>query len=457
MASCDAFPDGCCVPGDDHTYEGRLDTVECNAFQGPEGRAGGSEFVPDTAPIDEWIDVPGARGNSAGAAVWEALRDPTHFDFRPMTGTYLAGAGTGAYAGGLGHGAHYWIPGRQAAAASFPIPAVAAEVTPVAVSAARPVGGGYDVMFLQGRGAAAHRVYAGVAGAGSLALLGTLSGDANVYTLPGSLGVAAGAEVHWRVDAVAADGTVREGEVWNFRVKAGAPRPARHPATCETFEDTTEHTFGAGDRLHSDNLQLPALSGVWADRRRVTALRVCLNLTTESTLGDFHTRAVFSYGDGASHFAMLDHWNNPDSSADRYDYICFGDGGAAPLPKSDGGVWAAAAPFTSALYAPVNPILASFRAAPFTDAHVLEKTLIRAKLLSFDQNPGDGHGATLHAWKVERCHEPYGVATDPATWPVCSGTPPPTEWTLIVDEGAAGRGSGYSLSLPFAFLFLLLY
>ena len=102
----------------------------------------------------------------------------------------------------------YWIPGRQIAWASAPVPYDgAAGVLPSA-----------DLMFLQGRGARSHRVLLAAEEGGALEHVTTLHGPDNVFVPPSRF--RPGATYRWRVDAVGAaggNGTV-EGPVWSFSV-----------------------------------------------------------------------------------------------------------------------------------------------------------------------------------------------------------------------------------------------
>jgi hypothetical protein len=152
------------------------------------------------------------------------LRDPDNWDFRPKKGSPLVDTGTladmdkfkyykephfvgkspdiGAYE----HGDKtYWIPGYQYPHASTPVPpdhAVAVKSTA-------------DLMFLGGREAVKHNVWVG-SSAESLKQSAELS-DTNIFS-PSSL--IAGKTYFWRVDAVAADGSVIPGAVWKFTVES---------------------------------------------------------------------------------------------------------------------------------------------------------------------------------------------------------------------------------------------
>ncbi|MBT3378426.1 MAG: hypothetical protein HN742_01710 [Lentisphaerae bacterium] len=172
--------------------------------------------------------MPGIKANNliAPGAVTGNLRDPVNLDFRPKPGAAAVDAGLvtrpddlthpearfedpgcvgdspdiGAYE----HGAdQYWIPGRQKAQASTPVP-------PDGAVGVRPDA---DLMFLAGRHAQRHIVWAGRAG-GELRTIAELQ-DANIAA-PGEL--VPGQTYRWRVDTINATGAVIRGPVWTFKV-----------------------------------------------------------------------------------------------------------------------------------------------------------------------------------------------------------------------------------------------
>jgi hypothetical protein len=152
------------------------------------------------------------------------LRDPANLDFRPKPGSEIIDAGftirkrpsedinveippalgsapdIGAYESG---DPTYWIPGRQLAAASAPVPPDGS--TTVKTDA--------DLMFLGAYKATRHILnFTNDAGDHKerVELDGTNIAD------PGEL--RPGQRYTWRVDAVLPDGTVAEGEHWTFTV-----------------------------------------------------------------------------------------------------------------------------------------------------------------------------------------------------------------------------------------------
>jgi hypothetical protein len=153
------------------------------------------------------------------------LRDPDNLDFRPRAGSPIIDAalsltrddlpegfpydfeplphlGAGPDIGAYEHGAkRYWIPGFQAAHASTPIP-------PDGSLTART---DCDLMFLEGRGAVRHTVWFGRSPEG----LGKIAdvAETNIVKPPP---LARNGVYYWRVDAIAADGSVQTGPVWTF-------------------------------------------------------------------------------------------------------------------------------------------------------------------------------------------------------------------------------------------------
>merc|ERR1719210_2704926 len=184
----------------------------------------------------------------------DLLRDPYNFDFRPKTEQYPKGLLQGAktnvpkfktingsnidVSGGFDIGAYqdssttYWIPGKMFVQPSTPVP-------PHTTTTARA---DLDLMFLEGRGAAHHNVYfsqdpcqAWRAWANGPQHIAQLSGSNIVHrNLLGDLQAATW--YYWRVDAVAADGTVRRGPLWCFAVGAGEGGCSGPP--CSQWEAT---------------------------------------------------------------------------------------------------------------------------------------------------------------------------------------------------------------------------
>lgn len=144
--------------------------------------------------------------NVLDGAVWQQLRDPEHYDFRPREGSIVAQSGAGPY----GLGAQYWIPGRREWRASSPIP-------PNGVSGADAL---LDIMFLGALGYDRHEVFFG-ASPKALKSIAILEHESNVQNVTsGNSPLPAGSTWWWRVDAVDSEGNLAApGEVWSFTVR----------------------------------------------------------------------------------------------------------------------------------------------------------------------------------------------------------------------------------------------
>lgn len=123
------------------TYEGRDNLLQGNAMESFKGATGGGTASPDTSAVDAAFDSTGTMslisGNSAGA-LYDELRDPQNWDFRPKVGSNFLAASIGPY--DLSDPTVYRIPGRRTYRASTPVPPDGA--TDVQLDA--------DLMFLPG-------------------------------------------------------------------------------------------------------------------------------------------------------------------------------------------------------------------------------------------------------------------------------------------------------------------
>ena len=142
------------------------------------------------------------------------LRDPDNLDFRPRRGSQLIDGGVpidginegfvgtapdiGAYE--FGH-SNYWIPGRQLARATTPVPP----------DRGINVKTDADLMWLAGKDAIAHRVYFGT----DPDRLEFQKRQTNNIFSPGRL--TPGSTCYWRLDEVTPSGTIT-GPVWTFVV-----------------------------------------------------------------------------------------------------------------------------------------------------------------------------------------------------------------------------------------------
>lgn len=172
--------------------------------------------------------------------VQEILRDPANWDFRPRADAVewidqgtpvtcsIKGESVDVTAGYLGEapdiGAYefgdtaYWIPGRQEAEASMPVPKNGGQGVPVDA----------DLMYLIGLGGEKARIYVG-ADPDRLALAAEKNDPQNIVSLSGSDELkegfryrwSPGKTYFWRVDTIRPDGTVIEGDVWSFTTAGG--------------------------------------------------------------------------------------------------------------------------------------------------------------------------------------------------------------------------------------------
>lgn len=175
--------------------------------------------------------------NPLGLAVENQLENTGWLDFRPaaratsvvdrgvpfasLTGTTVGAPDIGAYERGA---PVYWIPGRRDRQATFPIVPDGAVDVPLT----RDV-----LMWRPAYNATAHQVYFGtsrtavlLANSDSPEIRARYANEANVFTLPALTG---GQTYYWRIDAIAADGSVAAGEVWRFST-ARSPSDPTPPA-----------------------------------------------------------------------------------------------------------------------------------------------------------------------------------------------------------------------------------
>ena len=323
-------PHGCSV----HAHAGEEVDAFTNIGSVTRGNVGIME--PGTVGgLNKPYDIPGehthnlnlataTHGASAERERRNLFRDYDNYDFRPHPEGPLVDAGVehgiagmaidGAPAtvgeapdiGAYEHGSPtYWIPGRQYAHASAPVPPTGA--TKVLPSA--------DLMFLPGKSAASHVVYQAVVSSAAsrrrrrslrrlsesvvdgdgddayvLAYAATLEGDANVYTPSAPL--VPGTTHAWRVDAVGADGTVETGQEWTFTVG------------CEDYgcEDCGEATAEAACMACEEGQQLMiGLSNSGSPVGRCTEAGGCLD-------GRWDLNATSTVYQGPARYCDQDTW-----------------------------------------------------------------------------------------------------------------------------------------------------
>jgi hypothetical protein len=170
-----------------------------------------------------------AAGNCAAFDVRTDLDGKDWFDFRPASnasrilgkGVAIEGLAVGSADKKPDVGAYergdsvYWIPGRREPKASFPI----------VPDGARGVPAGRDaLMWRPAYGAVSHRLLFSTSREGLVQPTATrveknFTGEENVFLLPK---LKPGTAYFWRVDAVKADASVVEGEIWTFTTEPGA-------------------------------------------------------------------------------------------------------------------------------------------------------------------------------------------------------------------------------------------
>lgn len=106
----------------------------------------------------------------------------------------------------------YWIPGRQEARASMPIPKAGAENVPLDA----------DLMYLIGLKGVKVRVYFGT-DPEALALIASKDDPQNIVTPTGDQALGNSRRYYWRVDTELADGSVVAGDTWSFSTAGEDP------------------------------------------------------------------------------------------------------------------------------------------------------------------------------------------------------------------------------------------
>ena len=153
---------------------------------------------------------PGNFSNNAYDNVYDHLRDPDNFDFRPKPMSNYISRGIGPYGEeSMKHGGVYWIPGRQLFTASMPIP----------LNGTKTARCDADLMWLGGFAADSHDVYFGTdkvavtsATPSSPEFQGNFKLPSNIVN-PGPMKQRT--KYYWRVDAKLED-TLWGTEVWEF-------------------------------------------------------------------------------------------------------------------------------------------------------------------------------------------------------------------------------------------------
>lgn len=221
-----ASGDGFCCKGNQHEiYNNSGIYQQCEMWT-----PGNADSVIRNNAVDNLIPdpLPGSSSHNCGDfSMLYLLRDPDNFDFRPRAGyTNLIDQGTNVTcdingetvdvtAGYLGdapdigayeYGASaYWIPGRQEAQASVPVPRDGAAYARLDA----------DLMYLIGLGGASADIYFGTS-SNALTFLTRKTDPENIVTLSDYTALDDNTTYYWRVDTVLDDGSVVTGEVWSF-------------------------------------------------------------------------------------------------------------------------------------------------------------------------------------------------------------------------------------------------
>ncbi|WP_372846651.1 hypothetical protein [Pontiella sp.] len=283
-----AVGDGCHLKGDNHevynnTGIGKWSSVEVSIGKGGNAhstsRNNAADLLddyleqasnPDYFTSEAWFSttnstyhrnendwgLPGDDSNNVAAQkesfkMSSQLRDADNWDFRPRaTATALIDQGTNVTctvngvafdvtAGFLGDapdiGAYefgkdsYWIPGRQEAQASMPVPKNAAVAVPIDA----------DLMYLIGLGGARAHIYVG-SSPDQLEFAATRKDPQNIVEFAEAPGLEPNQTYYWRVDTELADGSVETGEVWSFDTVGMIPMSSRTVAKSAYWDPVTD-------------------------------------------------------------------------------------------------------------------------------------------------------------------------------------------------------------------------
>ena len=328
---CIADNETCCVAGDSNTYENINSIFLGNGMDGFLALVGGSTSAPSTAEVDSRFAVMRSENNSAGA-LFEQLRDPHNWDFRPRPGSVWAEKSIGAY-DAVGDRGHYWIPGHIEWRASMPIP-------PDGSSNVQPDA---DLMFLGGSGSGGrHRVMAGL-NPSALTEVAILNGDENIATPPvGLLGPLA--IVHWRID-MQPDGDTSlewlEGPVWSFTVAPLPPPPSPPfppPPPCATITSSSspQYVYEPGGAMAW--MSLGNVLTNYPPEWMITSFTVCVDAYHTAGLGNAVTLRIKEFTSNAVSIFFM----RRGGSATNMTSACFADGASAGAFPND----ASGQPFT---------------------------------------------------------------------------------------------------------------
>ncbi len=193
-------------------------------------------------------------GQEEGDSMHDLLRDPDNRDFRPradaavlidqgtnvtctvngtvydVTAGYVGDApDIGAYEYGADA---YWIPGRQEAQASMPVPKDGGVSVPQDA----------DLMYLIGLGGERAHIYLGTS-SNALEYVGSKEDPQNIAVLDGDPGLEANQRYYWRVDTELSDGSVVTGQVWSFDTVGMIPMVSR-TISKKAYWDPSTNDYG---------------------------------------------------------------------------------------------------------------------------------------------------------------------------------------------------------------------
>ncbi len=293
-----AVGDGCHLKGDNHEVYNNTGIGTWSSVEVSIGKGGNAHSVsrnnaadllddyldpdanPDYFSSEEWLSstnstyfriendwgLPGEDSHNVAAQnesfnLKSLLRDADNWDFRPRAdaavlidqGTNLTCTVNGVVydvtAGFVGdapdigayeYGAsYYWIPGRQEAGASMPVPKDEAVSVPLDA----------DLMYLIGLDGVRAHVYMGTS-SNALEWAGTREDPQNIVEPAGIPGLKENTRYYWRVDTERADGSMVTGGVWSFDTVGMIPLENRTiskkaywaPATNE-YGTVTSYTY----------------------------------------------------------------------------------------------------------------------------------------------------------------------------------------------------------------------
>ncbi|MDF7801301.1 IPT/TIG domain-containing protein [Pontiellaceae bacterium B1224] len=211
-----------------------LDPSETNFFDSGTwwGQRGDGDFGLAGDDLDDENTSINFLGQLESRSLDDLLRDPSNYDFRPKADAYelidqgvevtnctvngeLVDVTKDFYGAAPDLGAYeynpdlksYWIPGRQEAYATMPIPRDGGVGVPLST----------DLMYLNGLKASQTKIYMGES-ADNLTLLaerGAGHTQENVIATDG-YGLKPNTTYYWRVDTILTDGTVIDGDIWSF-------------------------------------------------------------------------------------------------------------------------------------------------------------------------------------------------------------------------------------------------